>query len=105
MSQITFEGIIFLVDDSCFLVNPEEWNMTWAKFVYQQEGIEELTDEHRRVINFLRQYYDEYKAAPFVQDLCAGVQLTQNDLYKLFPSGPVKGAYRMAGLPKPEWCV
>jgi len=28
-----------------------------------------------------------------------------NQVYELFPSGPAKGACRIAGLPKPTGCV
>jgi tRNA 2-thiouridine synthesizing protein E len=64
------------------------------------------------VINFLREYFDEYKFAPAVRVLTKAIaKKLGNDkgnsryLYSLFPYGPAKQGCRFAGLPKPTGCV
>ena len=44
-------------------------------------------------------------AAPMIRVLCKGVEMTLQHIYDLFPGGPVKGACRVAGLPRPDSCV
>ena len=72
----------------------------------------DLTENHWEVVNFLRQYYDEYQIAPAVRVLtkAIGKQLGEDKgnskyLYELFPYGPAKQACKIAGLPKPTGCV
>jgi tRNA 2-thiouridine synthesizing protein E len=71
-----------------------------------------LTDEHWDIINFLREYYEEYQIAPAVRVLTKAVAKklgkdkgNSKYLYGLFPYGPGKQACRYAGLPKPTGCV
>ena len=72
----------------------------------------ELSENHWEVINFLREYYEEYQIAPAVRVLtkAIGKKLGKDKgnskyLYQLFPYGPAKQACRYAGLPKPTGCV
>jgi TusE/DsrC/DsvC family sulfur relay protein len=72
----------------------------------------ELTPSHWEVINFLREYYEEYQIAPAVRVLTKAIgkklgadKGTSKYLYELFPYGPAKQACKYAGLPKPTGCV
>ena len=40
-----------------------------------------------------------------VRAVCKGTGLRLQQIYDLFPSGPAKGACKLAGLPKPDGCV
>ncbi len=71
----------------------------------KEEEIEKLTDEHWAVINYIRQYYLENNIAPMVRKLCKNTGLSLKKIFELFPSGPAKGACKIAGLPKPDGCV
>ena len=44
-------------------------------------------------------------AAPMVRILSKVTGFKLKHIYELFPSGPGKGACKMAGLPKPTGCV
>ncbi len=81
------------------------WSQAWVKYVKQSEGIEELTDEHWKVINVLQDYYKKNGIAPMVRILSKVTGYKLKYIYELFPSGPGKGACKMAGLPKPTGCV
>ena len=77
----------------------------------RQDDIE-LTESHWEVIEFLREYYDQYQIAPAIRILTKAMARklgrekgNTRYLYKLFPQGPAKQACRYAGLPKPTGCV
>ena len=94
------------INDEGFLVHPEAWDGTIAEILAKdQEGIETLTDEHWAVIRYIRQHYLDNGNAPMVRSLCKATQFSLKRIYELFPSGPAKGACKLAGLPKPDGCV
>ena len=105
MATVEFEGNTFNVDEDGFIDNFENWNEAWVKWVKQQEGIDELTEEHWNVINILQDYYKKNGIAPMVRILSKLTGFKLKHIYELFPSGPGKGACKMAGLPKPTGCV
>ena len=47
----------------------------------------------------------ETQIAPMVRILSKNTGYKLKEVYELFPSGPGKGACKMAGLPKPTGCV
>jgi tRNA 2-thiouridine synthesizing protein E len=40
-----------------------------------------------------------------VRKICQTTGFSLKHIYELFPSGPAKGACKLAGLPKPDGCV
>ena len=69
------------------------------------EGIA-LTPEHREVIRYLRDEYQEHGHTPNFRNMLKGFQAIRPEadskfLYDLFPLGPAKQGARMAGLPQP----
>lgn len=106
MPFIEINGKKVEVNEEGFLVNPEDWNEEIANFLAKkEEGLENLTEEHWKVINYIRNYYLENKLAPMVRAVCKTTGLPLKKIYDLFPSGPAKGACKIAGLPKPDGCV
>jgi len=105
MAQIELNGVMYEVDEDGFLQEPEKWTEAVAAALAGQEGITSLTDEHWKVMNYLRDYYKDNGIAPMVRKLTkeTGVQLKQ--IYELFPQGPANSACKWAGLPKPTGCV
>lgn len=105
MPYVDVNGQQIEVDEDGFIVNPELWNEEVAKAFAKEEGIEELTEEHWKVINYLRDYYQQFQVAPMIRKLCKETGFNLKKIYELFPSGPAKGACKLAGLPKPTGCV
>jgi len=105
MPTVEFEGQVFNVDEDGFIDDFKNWNETWVRYVKHQEGIEELTDEHWKIIKVLQDYYKKNGIAPMVRILSKVTGYSLKKIYELFPSGPGKGACKMAGLPKPTGCV
>ena len=106
MATIDHGGKSFEVDEDGFLSGGmETWNEEWVDYVKGIEGISDLTDEHWKVINALQDYYKKNGIAPMVRILSKTTGFPLKRIYELFPSGPGKGACKMAGLPKPTGCV
>ena len=111
MSSIEVNGKDYEVDEEGYLVDLSSWVPEIAGVMAAAEDAE-LTDAHWEVINFLREYYEEYQIAPAVRVLtkAIGKKLGKDKgnskyLYELFPYGPGKQACKYAGLPKPTGCV
>lgn len=93
------------IDEDGFIQEPDKWNQEVAKALAQTEGVDELTEDHWKVVNYLRDYYLEFGIAPMIRKLCKSTGFKLKEIYDLFPSGPAKGACKVAGLPKPTGCV
>jgi tRNA 2-thiouridine synthesizing protein E len=105
MAQVNFKGKAFEVDEDGFLMRFDAWGTEWVEYVKDSEGIAEITDDHKKIVEFLRDYYKKNGIAPMVRILSKNTGFKLKEIYELFPSGPGKGACKMAGLPKPTGCV
>jgi len=105
MPTFAIDGRTYEVDEDGFLQEPERWDEEVAKDFASTEAVEELTEGHWKVINYIRGYYVEFGIAPMIRKLCKETGYKLKEIYELFPSGPAKGACKLAGLPKPTGCV
>ncbi len=93
------------VDEDGFMAAPDQWNEEIAKALAASEGVPDMTEEHWRLVRYLRDYYLKNGVAPMVRKVCKDLKMENKYLYVLFPSGPAKGACKVAGLAKPTGCV
>lgn len=105
MSFIKVGNVEIQVDEEGFIEDPNLWNEGVAKILSAIEGINELGKDHWKVVNYLRNYYLEFEVAPMIRKLCKETGFSLKYIYELFPSGPARGACKIAGLPKPRGCV
>ncbi len=94
-----------------YLKDAKQWNQSIALLIAERENIL-LTEDHWQVINYLRQFYQEYNTSPSIRPLVKYLSQVlpkdkSNSLYLqiLFPEGPAKQATKIAGLPKPARCT
>ena len=111
ISAYQLNGAAIPHDEEGYLSDIGEWSPELAEIIARGESIE-MTPEHWEVVNFLRNYYEEYQIAPAVRILVKEMTKKygkergdQKYLYGLFPYGPAKQACKIAGLPKPTGCV
>jgi tRNA 2-thiouridine synthesizing protein E len=109
--SIEVNGKTFETDEEGYLADLNQWEPEVATMMAKADDTE-LSSAHWEVINFLREYYEEYQIAPAVRVLtkAIGKKLGKDKgnskyLYELFPYGPAKQACKYAGLPKPTGCV
>lgn len=105
MATRTIAGKTVQVNDEGFMTNPAEWTKEIAVELAKEEGIEELTEQHWKVIDFCRQTGLSSGKAPTLRQITTGTGLSTKDLFALFPKGPAKKVARISGLGKPEGCV
>jgi len=105
MATMTLAGEELEVDEDGFIQEPDRWNEEVAKGIAQTENVSEMTEDHWKVVNYLRNYYLEFGIAPMIRKVCKETGFKLKEIYELFPSGPAKGACKIAGLPKPTGCV
>jgi len=105
MPSFTFDGTEILTDADGFLADPGAWKPGLAAAMAGADGVAELTDEHWRVMNFIRTHWLEHGVAPMIRVLCRETGISLRRIYDLFPDGPTLGACRYAGLSKPDGCV
>ena len=98
-------------DEEGYITNLGDWSKELADVIAESEQID-MTEEHWAVVNFLREYYDEYQIAPAVRVLIKAIKKSMGPdvgnnkyMYELFPYGPAKQACKIAGLPKPTGCI
>ncbi len=105
MAKTVLGGIEIEIDEDGFIQEPEKWNQAIAEDLAKLEQAYPMTDEHWKVVNYLRDYYLKYEIAPPIRMLVKQTGFDLKKIYQLFPSGPAKGACKIAGLPKPTGCV
>lgn len=100
-----------LLDKEGFLINLSDWNEATAIELASHDHLQ-LNNDHWLIINFLREFYENYKTAPAMRVLVKQMakQLGTekgNSLYlnQLFPGGLLKQGSKIAGLPKPTRCM
>jgi len=93
------------VNEEGFMTDPNEWTKEIAVEIARQEGIETLTEDHWKIIDFCRRTGEESGSAPTLRQITTGTGLSTKDLFKLFPKGPAKKVAKISGLGKPEGCV
>jgi tRNA 2-thiouridine synthesizing protein E len=105
MTTRTIAGMNVQVNDEGFMTEPGEWNKEIATELAKEEGIEELSENHWKVIEFCRQSATENGSAPTLRQITTGTGITTKELFALYPKGPAKKVARISGLGKPEGCV
>ena len=98
-------GITVSVNEEGFLKDPSQWTKEIAAEIAKDVGIDELTEGHWKVIEFIRSGYEEKGTMPTIRRVKNAGGVPTKDLYQLFPDGPLKKAAKIAGLSKPASCV
>ena len=98
-------------DEEGYITNLGDWTKELADIIAAAEEVD-MGEEHWAVVNFLRDYYEEYQIAPAVRVLIKSIKKSMGPevgnnkyMYELFPYGPAKQACKIAGQPKPTGCV
>ncbi|MDD5295925.1 MAG: TusE/DsrC/DsvC family sulfur relay protein [Rhodocyclaceae bacterium] len=109
--MITINGKDIATDPEGYLANLDEWSEDVALHLAEADQTT-LTEEHWRILNFIRNYFHEYGVAPNLRVLQKTLKEAFGDeigdkkyLFTLFPYSPAKQGARYAGMPKPTGCV
>lgn len=105
MPKALLGGMEIEVDEDGFIQEPEKWNEAVAEDLAKTENAYPMTPDHWKAVYYLRNYYLQYGIAPPIRMFTKETGFSLKYIYQLFPSGPAKGACKVAGLPKPTGCV
>jgi tRNA 2-thiouridine synthesizing protein E len=91
-------------DEQGYLLEPDFGDEV-VNVIAAAEGIA-LTDDHWKVVAYLRDRYREHGHTPNFRNMLKGVAeiipgCDSKALYDLFPMGPAKQGAKVAGLPQP----
>ena len=104
MTTTMINGAEVHVDEEGFLTNYDEWNEDVARVLASAIGIE-LTEEHWKVLRFLREDYRAQGETATIRRTSTVGGFDTKELFVLFPKKPAKKMAYIAGLPKPRGCV
>ena len=109
--QAEVNGKTIQLSEAGWLENLNEWSEELAAEIAKNEQIAELNDEHWDIINMAREYFRdngvvaEPRAFSKIMKKKFGPQRSdQKYIYSLFPTGLIKCANKVAGLPRPKGC-
>ena len=95
-------------DDQGYLMDPEVWDDSVAEKIAQQEGVK-LGDEHRKVLEFIRNYFNEHRVAAdarfvikYLAEDLGYSEKARRRLYELFPYGYMQQVCKIAGMRRPR---
>jgi TusE/DsrC/DsvC family sulfur relay protein len=113
--SIRVDDRLIETDEEGYLIDPNDWSEAVAEAIAAaqspQEGVT-LTETHRGLIDYFRDYYAENQSHPSMHQLVMTLgqhhgqhfsdrKTYEAFLYRLFPRGPVLELCKLAGLPKP----
>lgn len=104
--SIDFNGATIETTASGYLVDQGDWSEDLARKMAEADGIA-LGPEHFELISYLREeFFDNGGALPNTRTIVKamserwGREVSQRELYELFPLDPSKQGGRIAGLPE-----
>ena len=109
--MIVINGREIETDAEGYLARLDDWSEDLASQLAQQDNLP-LTEDHWKLLNWIRAYYQENGTAPnlrvmqkMLKDELGEEWSDKRRLFDLFPYGPAKQGARYAGMPKPTGCV
>ena len=109
--EAVVDGQTIKLSEAGWLENLDEWSEGLAKEVAINEKIGDLTEEHWDIINAAREYFIETGTVceprnftKIMKEKYGKDRSSQKYIYSLFPTGLIKCANKVAGLPRPKGC-
>lgn len=107
--SIELNGIRYELDCKGYLLDLARWDHQLRDWFAEREKVQ-LTDDHHKVIDFMRRYFEENRVHPVVRmittEMAERLGLEKGNIkyfHILFPSG-IHQAFMIAGLPMKHSC-
>ena len=101
MPQIRVGDRTIELDSSGFLLQLVDWDSEVAEVLAQRVSLAPLSEEHWRVIRYVREYHAQHRVAPPIRAIAKRTRLRVSRLNELFPSSCRECMCLVAGLPQP----
>ena len=87
MAKAALGGVEIEIDEDGFIQEPEKWNKEVAEDLAKTENASPMSEEHWKLVNYLRDYYIKFGIAPPIRMVVKQTGLDLKYIYKLFPGG------------------
>lgn len=98
------KGEVFTFDQEGYLEDYKTWNQSLAEALAKEEGIEELTDVHYKIIALIRKRFEATGKMPSIYLIQKELNIEPSLMYKLFPGKPAEKLAKISGVKKPCEC-
>ena len=105
MPKVILGGIEIELEEDGFMQDPDKWSRALTEELAKSENAYPMNENHWKIVDYIRAYYLKFGVAPPIRMVVKKTGIELKRIYQLFPSGPAKGACRVAGLPKPTGCI
>ena len=109
--EAVVNGKTIQLSEAGWLENLDEWSEELAVEIGKNEKIDNLTEEHWDIIKTAREYFQDNGAvceprqfSKIMKERYGADRSSQKYIYSLFPTGLIKCANKIAGLPRPKGC-
>ena len=109
--QAVVNGQTIQLSEAGWLENLDEWSPELAEQIALNEKLTGLSEEHWDIINLAREYFHENGVvceprafSKLMKQKYGRDRSDQKYIYSLFPTGLIKCANKIAGLPRPKGC-
>ena len=109
--EANVDGKTIQLSEAGWLENLDEWSPQLAEVIAQNEKIPALTQEHWDIVNLAREQFHETGVvceprafSKLMKKKYGKDRSDQKYIYSLFPTGLIKCANKVAGLPRPKGC-
>lgn len=109
--EAVVNGKTIQLSEAGWLENLDEWSEELAAQIAITENVGDLTEEHWDIVNTAREYFHENGAvceprsfSKIMKTRFGKDRSDQKYIYSLFPTGLIKCANKVAGLPRPKGC-
>ena len=109
--EAVVNGKTIQLSEAGWLENLDEWSEELAVEIGKNEKIADLTQEHWDIINTAREYFQDNgvvceprQFSKIMKEKYGKDRSSQKYIYSLFPTGLIKCANKIAGLPRPKGC-
>lgn len=105
MPGIWIQGKIYKLDEEGYLFSKKRWTPEWAPERADSLGIHPLTEDHWKVIMYIREYSQKHGIAPLSKVVCKNLGITEQHFEQLYGEKPMRNASKIAGLERPTGCT
>lgn len=99
MEKLVISDKEYQLDSFGFLANVDDWDENFAKEMAMSLEIPDgLTDNHLKVINYIREIFKRDNTCPTVYDTMEHFNFHIGEFRNLFPIGYQRGACKLAGI-------
>lgn len=109
--EAVVNGKTILLSEAGWLENLDEWSAELALEIAKNEKVNDLSEEHWDIINMAREHFQQNGVvceprafSKLMKKKYGKDRSDQKYIYSLFPTGLIKCANKIAGLPRPKGC-